>query len=81
MTSINERIKRLIDELTANPVEDRVVEHIVREVHAGRTIAEVLDDPYVKNRLNESQRAAILENSEVLGALEAEIKSAFQAPE
>ena len=80
-SSINDRIKQFFQDLAADPVEERVIEYVIREVHNGRRLMEVIKDPFVKNRLSEEKVGAILENSEVVDALEAEIKSAFQTPD
>jgi hypothetical protein len=81
MSSINDRIRRFLEELSSDPVEDRIVEYVVREAHKGRMIIDVIDDPYVRNRLNDQKRAEVLENPEVLKALDEEIKSSFKAPD
>lgn len=80
-SSINERMKQFFADITADPVEDRVVEYVIREVHNGRRLMEVMEDPYVRNRLSEAKRTEVLENSEVIEALEEEIHSAFKAPD
>jgi hypothetical protein len=80
-SSINERMKQFFSDLTNDPIEDRVVEYVIREVHNGRHLMEVMNDPFVKNRLNESKRGSILENPEIIDALEEEIRSAFQTPD
>jgi hypothetical protein len=80
-SSINERMKQFFADLTSDPVEERVIEYVIREVHNGRRLMEVMEDPYVRNRLTESKRAEVLENSEVIDALEEEIHSAFQTPD
>lgn len=80
-SSINERLKRFLEDLTTDPVEERVVEYVIREVHNSRTLMDVINDPYVRNRLNEEKRDELLQNSEVIEALEQEIHSAFQAPD
>ncbi len=80
-SSINERMKQFFADITSDPVEDRVVEYVIREVHNGRRLMEVMDDPYVRNRLSDAKRAEVLENTEVIEALEEEIHSAFQAPD
>lgn len=80
-TSMNERIKQLFEDLTSDPVEERVVEYVIREVNNGRTLMEVIADPYVRNRLTDEKREEILQNPEVLDALENEIKTAFRAPD
>lgn len=75
--TINDRIKQFIDDMATDVVEERVIEYVVREVHNGRRLSEVIEDPYVRNRLNEEKRSAMLESPEVIEAIEAEIKSAF----
>ncbi len=80
-SSINERLKQLLEDLTSDPVEERVVEYVIREVHNGRTLMEVINDPYVRNRLSDEKREEILQNPEILDALEEEIHSAFRAPD
>jgi hypothetical protein len=80
-SSINERMKQFLADITTDPVEERVVEYVIREVHNGRRLMEVMDDPYVRNRLSDAKRDEVLENAEVIEALEQEIHSAFQAPD
>jgi len=80
-SSINDRIRQFFDDLATDPVEERVVEYVIREVNNGRRLMEVIDDPYVRNRLSDEKREHILENPEVVHALEHEIQSAFQPPE
>ena len=54
---------------TRSSAEDRVAAYVIREHDRGRGIDEILDDPYVRNRLAESQRARLLERPEVVDAL------------
>jgi hypothetical protein len=80
-SSINERIRKFFADVANDPVEDRVVEYVIREVHNGRSLMDVINDPYVRNRLSDEKREEILQNPEVIEALELEIQSAFQAPD
>lgn len=80
MSNINDRLQKFFEELAADVVEERVVEYIIREVHAGRRLTEVIDDPYVRNRLNDDRRAEVLENPEIVDALEQEIRASFSGP-
>jgi hypothetical protein len=80
-SSINERLKQFFADLTSDPIEERVIEYVIREVHNGRHLMEVMNDPYVRNRLTDAKRAEVLENPEVMDALEEEIHSAFQTPD
>jgi hypothetical protein len=71
-------MKKFFEELTSDPIEERVIEYVIREVHNGRHLMEVMDDPYVRNRLTDAKREEVLENSEVVDALEAEMRTAFR---
>lgn len=81
MTTIAERVKALLDELANDEAEQRVVEYVIREVHNGRRFTEVLEDPYVRNRLSEERVRHVMENPEVVNALEEEITSSFHKRE
>ena len=71
-------IKRILEEASINVMEERVLQYIVRELHQGRKIKTVLNDPYVRNRLNESEIEKLLENEKVLKAVEEELNKAFK---
>ena len=81
MTSVNDRIKSFFSEMATDPVEERVVEYVVREVHNGRRLMEVIEDPYVRNRLSDDKRAEVLDNAEIVEALEQEIRASMAPPE
>jgi len=81
VTTMNDRIKRFFDEMTTDAIEERVIEYVIREVHNGRRLMEVIEDPYVRNRLTDGKREEILENSEIVDALELEIRQSMSAPE
>jgi hypothetical protein len=49
--------------------EDRLAAYIVREHGRGRTVADILEDPYLRNRTSEQQRARLLERPEVIRAI------------
>ncbi|HEX9092933.1 MAG TPA: hypothetical protein VF902_03035 [Coriobacteriia bacterium] len=72
-----ESIQKFLDDLAVDAVEERIVDYVVREVRNGRKLADALADPYVKNRLSEEKLAHVLENPEVIGAIEREIANAF----
>jgi hypothetical protein len=79
--SINERLRQFLQDLTTDPVEERVVEYLIREVHNGRSLMDAINDPYVRNRLSDEKREELLQNPQVIEALEQEIQSAFQKPD
>jgi hypothetical protein len=49
--------------------EDRLAAYIIREHGRGRPVREILEDPYLKNRTSEQQRARLLERPEVIRAI------------
>jgi hypothetical protein len=49
--------------------EERVAVYVVREHERGRDVADILDDPFVKNRLTEQEAARVLERPEVIRAI------------
>jgi hypothetical protein len=48
---------------------DRVSSYVIREHERGRTLSEILDDPYVKNRTTPQERERLLDRPEVIRAL------------
>lgn len=57
----------------------RLVEYVIRQVGAGRHLAEVLEDPYVTNRSTPLERRALLEEPEVVDAIGAEVLDELRA--
>ena len=49
--------------------EEQVAVYITREHKRGRDLADILDDPYVRNRCSEQEVARILERPELVHAL------------
>jgi hypothetical protein len=49
--------------------EDRVAAYLIREHERGRSLSEILDDPYVKNRLTPHEIDRVLERPELIRAL------------
>lgn len=78
MNGISDKIKEFFEDISTDAVEERVIEYVIRELENGRTLHQVLDDPYVKNRLNQERLAHVLENTEVIGALEEAIAASFK---
>jgi len=52
--------------------EERMAQYVIREHHRGRTLAEVLDDPYVRNRCTPEQIRRLLDRPEVVQAVGAD---------
>ena len=51
---------------------DRLATYVIREHERGRPLAEILDDPYVRNRTTPEQRERLLDNPEVVRAIGAD---------
>ena len=49
--------------------EEALAAYVVREHKQGRSLEEILDDPYLKNRATEEQRIRLLERPEVIRAV------------
>jgi len=49
--------------------EDRIATYVIREHGRGRALAEILEDPYVRNRCTEAEIARLLDRPEVVHAL------------
>jgi hypothetical protein len=49
--------------------EEFLARYVLREHARGRTLAEIFDDPYVRNRSTPEERARLLERPEVVAAV------------
>lgn len=49
--------------------EGALAAYVVREHRLGRSLEDILDDPYLKNRSTEDQRLRLLERPEVIRAV------------
>jgi hypothetical protein len=54
---------------TRTSSEDRAATYVIREHERGRSLTEILEDPYVQNRTTPEQRARLLDRPEVIHAL------------
>ena len=63
---IHEEVNKLVNSESAR--HKRLIEYVVRQLNAGRSLREVLDDPYVVNRSSTIDRRALLEEPEVVDA-------------
>lgn len=57
--------------------EEYLARYVVREYRRGRSLAEVFDDPYVRNRSTPEQRARLLERPEIVQMVGDETAAAF----
>ena len=54
---------------TRSSQEDRLAAYVIREHERGRSLNEILDDPYVRNRATPQQVARLLDRPDVIHAL------------
>ena len=54
---------------THSSQEDRVAAYLIREHERGRSLSEILEDPYVKNRCTPAQVERLLDRPELIRAL------------
>ena len=48
---------------------DRLTTYVIREHGRGRSLAEILEDPYIRNRTTPQERERLLDNPDVVRAL------------
>ncbi len=49
--------------------EDQLAAYVIREHGLGRSIEDILDDPYLRNRATEEERRRLLERPDVIRAV------------
>ena len=49
--------------------EEHLAQFVLREYARGRSLSDVLDDPYLRNRSTPEERARLLERPEVVAAI------------
>ena len=49
--------------------EERIAAYIIREHDRGKTIDDILDDPYIRNRMTGQEVGRVLERPDVLRAI------------
>ena len=63
--------------LFARPQKEQLIaEYVVREHHRGRSLNDILEDPYVTNRCTPEQVRRVLERPEVIHAIGDDIVAA-----
>jgi hypothetical protein len=59
--------------------EERIVQYVIREHDHGRSLHEILDDPFVRNRCTNEEVGRLLERPELIHALGKDIVEAARA--
>ena len=79
--TLADRIRELLEGMSADPVEEIVVDYVVRELHNGRRLSEILHDPFVRNRLSEERVARMLEDPSIGEAVDQALHESFEKHE
>jgi hypothetical protein len=58
---------------------DRVAAYVIREHERGRSLTEILEDPYVRNRCSQQEVKRLLDRPELIRALGDDIVSGARA--
>ena len=64
--SIQDEIRKMVGDGSAK--HKRLIEYAVRQLHQGRPLDHVLEDPNITNRSTPIERRALLEEPEVVAA-------------
>jgi hypothetical protein len=64
---------------TKSTQEERVAVYLIREHDRGRSVEDILDDPYVRNRCSPNEIARVLERPDVLKAIGDDMAEAAKA--
>ena len=56
--------------------EERIVQYVIREHDKGRSLDDILEDPYVRNRTTDNERGRLMERPELIRALGVDYKPA-----
>ena len=59
--------------------EERVAAYLIREHDRGRSITDILDDPYVRNRCSPNEIQRVLDRPDVLKAIGDDMAEAAKA--
>ena len=74
---IQDEIRKLVN--TESAKHKRLIEYTERQLRTGRDLDEVLQDPYIVNRLTPVERLALLDEPEVVEAARDELLERMRA--
>jgi hypothetical protein len=60
--------------------EDQLAAYVIREHGLGRSITEIMDDPYLRNRSSPEDRRRLLERPDVIRAVGDHVQSGLDTP-
>lgn len=74
---VRDQVENLVGDPGAK--HKRLIEYVLRQLKAGRPLAQVLEDPYVTNRLSALDRRALLEEPEIIEATHDEVLNSMRS--
>ncbi len=74
---IQDEVRKLVN--TESAKHKRLIEYVVRQLHNGRDLKPILEDPYVTNRISPLEQRALLEEPEVVEAAGDEVLASLRA--
>ena len=74
---IQDEIRKLVN--TESAKHKRLIEYTERQLRTGRDLDDVLQDPYIVNRLTPVERLALLDEPEVIEAAREELLERMRA--
>jgi hypothetical protein len=75
--SFADRLRILFEDMQVDPVEEIVIDYITRELKNGRRLNDILDDPYVRNRLSDERVAKIMDDPTIGEAVDQAVRESF----
>ena len=72
-------LSRFFSRFSGSHRHNLLTEHVLREIRGGRDLSDVLDDPFVRNRADDRQRRAILDDPRVSAAASDTVLSDLRA--
>jgi hypothetical protein len=75
--SSQKAIQERFRDFSASVVDERLIRYISKQVGGGRRLDDVMTDQYVLIHTSEAKRAQLLENPDILKAIEEEMKRQF----
>ena len=76
--TLADRIRQLLEDVSTDPVEEVVVDYVVRELRNGRKLDEILHDPYVRNRLDRERVGRVLQDPGIAEAVDRAVHETFE---
>jgi hypothetical protein len=64
---------------TPSSATERITGYVLREHERGRSLAEIMEDPYVRNRLTPQERERLLDRPEIIRAVGDDVARAAKA--